>query len=242
MRAMGVCICHRIALLHDALSMPTLVPALSLLETRVLGVLVEKQHTVPDTYPLTLNALVSGCNQKNARDPVIEATDAEVQATIDRLKSLSLVMESSGGRVMRYSHNVGKVLGVPPQSVALLAVLFLRGPQTVGELRINTERLHRFGDILAVEAFLNELAEKPYVRELPRAPGARETRWAHLLSGEPVVPAAPVATAAMPAAGGEMLAMGEIAAIKANVDRLSAEVASLREVVEKLQRELGGPA
>jgi uncharacterized protein YceH (UPF0502 family) len=221
--------------------MPTLVPALSLLETRVLGVLVEKQHTVPDTYPLTLNALVSGCNQKNARDPVIEATDAEVSATIDRLKSLSLVMESSGGRVMRYSHNVGKVLGVPPQSVALLAVLFLRGPQTVGELRINTERLHRFGDILAVEAFLNELAEKPYVRELPRAAGARETRWAHLLSGEPVVAAAPVAAAAMPAAGGEVLAMGEIAAIKANVDRLSAEVASLREVVEKLQRELGGP-
>src|SRR6187402_3893650 len=125
------------------------VPALSLLETRVLGVLVEKQHTVPDTYPLTLNALVSGCNQKNARDPVIEAGDAEVQATIDRLKSLSLVMESSGGRVMRYSHNVGKVLGVPPQSVALLAVLFLRGHQTAGELRINTERLHRFGDILA---------------------------------------------------------------------------------------------
>ena len=135
-------------------------PVLSLLKTRVLGVLVEKQHTVPDSYPLTLNALVSGANQKTARDPVIEATEGEVQAAIDHLKSVSMVMESSGGRVMRYAQNVGKVIGVPPQSVALLAVLFLRGPQTAGELRINAERLHKFGDILSVEAFLNELAER----------------------------------------------------------------------------------
>src|ERR1700752_4089825 len=94
---------------------------LSLLETRVLGTLVEKQHTVPDSYPLTLNALVSGCNQKTARDPVMEATEAEVQMALDHLKALSLVMESSGGRVMRYAHNAGKALGLPPQSVALLA-------------------------------------------------------------------------------------------------------------------------
>jgi uncharacterized protein YceH (UPF0502 family) len=218
--------------------MPTLVPALSLLETRVLGVLVEKQHTVPDTYPLTLNALVSGCNQKNARDPVIEATDAEVQDAIDHLKSLSLVVESSGGRVMRYAQNVGKVLGVPPQSVALLAVLFLRGPQTAGELRIASDRLHKFGDILAVEAFLDELAEKPYVRELARAPGAREARWAHLLSGEPVMPAAAApSTAGAPA--GDLVQAGELAALKANVDRLQAEVAALREAVSKIQGELG---
>src|SRR5919204_3274331 len=100
-------------------------PVLSLLETRVLGVLVEKEHTVPDSYPLTLNAFVSGCNQKTARDPVIEATEAEVQAALDRLKTLSMVVESSGGRVMRYAQNAGKALGIPPQSVALLAVLFL---------------------------------------------------------------------------------------------------------------------
>src|SRR3954453_22818079 len=98
-------------------------PTLSLLETRVLGVLVEKQHTVPDSYPLTLNALASGANQKTSRDPVIEASDAEIQAAIDRLKTLSMVMESSGGRVMRYAQNVGKVLAIPPQSVALLAAL-----------------------------------------------------------------------------------------------------------------------
>ncbi|HET9650922.1 MAG TPA: YceH family protein, partial [Usitatibacter sp.] len=176
----------------------TPLPALSLLETRVLGVLVEKQHTVPDTYPLTLNALVAGANQKTSRDPVIDASEAEVQAAVDRLKTLSLVVESSGGRVMRYAHNAGKVLGLPPQSVAILAVLFLRGPQTAGELRINSERLHRFGDILAVEGFLHELAERPagaLVKELPRQAGARETRWTHLLSGEP---AAAVLAAASP--------------------------------------------
>jgi uncharacterized protein YceH (UPF0502 family) len=217
----------------------TPLPALSLLETRVLGVLVEKQHTVPDSYPLTLNALVSGSNQKTARDPVIEASEAEVQAAVDHLKSLSLVMESSGGRVMRYSHNVGKVLGIPPQSIALLAVMFLRGAQTSGELRINSDRLHKFGDILAVEGFLNELAQRregALVRELAKQPGARETRWAHLVSGEPQVSAP--SPAAM-AGGGDAISMSELAAMKANLDQLQAEVAGLRETVEKISRELG---
>ena len=116
-------------------------PTLSLVDTRVLGTLVEKQHTVPDTYPLSLNALVSGCNQKTSRDPVIEASQAEVQASIDRLKSCHLVMETTGSRVTRYAHNVERVLQIPSQSVALLTVLMLRGPQTAGELRIATERL-----------------------------------------------------------------------------------------------------
>ena len=202
-------------------------PHLSLLETRVLGVLVEKQHTVPDSYPLTLNALVSGANQKNARDPVMEATESEVQGAIDRLKNLSLVMESSGGRVMRYAQNVGKVLAIPPQSVALLAVLFLRGPQTAGELRINSDRLHKFGDILAVEGFLNEMAERSagaLVRELARAPGARETRWAHLLSGEP---AAPAAVAAPTSASEASVGVSEMAAMKARIDALESTVARL---------------
>ena len=217
-------------------------PALSLLETRVLGVLVEKQHTVPDSYPLTLNALVSGANQKTARDPVIEASEAEVQAALDHLKSLSLVVESSGGRVMRYAHNAGKALGLPPQSVALLAVLFLRGPQTAGELRINTERLHRFGDILSVEAFLNELAEKPWVRELPKQPGARETRWVHLLGTDPGdsqdLARAPAAAQQGPVAGPD-LTMSEVATIKANVAQLQSEVDALKATVARLTRELG---
>jgi uncharacterized protein YceH (UPF0502 family) len=209
-------------------------PALPLLETRVLGVLLEKQHTVPDTYPLTLNALVAGCNQKTSRDPVIEASEAEVQAAIDRLKPLSLVMESSGGRVMRYAQNLGKVLGIPPQSCALLAVLFLRGPQTAGELRINAERLHKFGDILSVEAFLRELAERKegaLVVELARAPGARETRWAHLLSGEPYIPAAAEARAAHANGSADP---GELQELRGRIDRLESEVASLREAIARL--------
>ena len=214
-------------------------PALSLLETRVLGVLIEKQHTVADSYPLTLNALVSGANQKTSRDPVIEAADAEVQAAVDHLKSLSLVMESSGGRVMRYAQNVGKVIGVPPQSVALLAVLFLRGPQTAGELRINSDRLHKFGDILAVEGFLRELAERSegaLVRELPRQAGARETRWVHLMSGEPSLPAVAPAPSV---SGGDAVSVSELAAMKANIDQLQREVAELRETVARLGKELG---
>ena len=214
-------------------------PILSLLETRVLGVLVEKQHTVPDSYPLTLNALVSGCNQKTSRDPVIEASEAEVQAAIDRLKSASLVVESSGGRVMRYAQNVAKVLAIPPQSVALLAVLFLRGSQTAGELRINSERMHKFGDILAVEGFLREMAERaegPLVRELAKQPGARETRWVHLVSGEPAAAAAAV----QPAVSSESaVTVSELVTMKAQIAQLESEVASLRATVERLGKELG---
>jgi uncharacterized protein YceH (UPF0502 family) len=149
--------------------------ALTPLEARVLGVLVEKQATVPDTYPLSLNALLAGCNQKTARDPVIQAGEADVLVAVDSLKSLSLVFESSGGRVARYEHNMQRAYGLPGQSVALLTVLMLRGPQTAAELRANTERLHRFADVSSVEGFLDELAAKqpPQVIRLPRAPGAR---------------------------------------------------------------------
>ena len=170
--------------------MPTTLPILSLLETRVLGVLAEKQRTVPDSYPLTLNSLVSGCNQKSSRDPVIEAAEAEVQTALDSLRGLSLIVETSGGRASRYAHNIEKVLHIPTQSTALLAMLMLRGPQTAGELRINCERLHKFADISSVESFLVELAERAagaLVVELPRQPGSRENRWMHLLSGAPVI-------------------------------------------------------
>ncbi|MFH1495040.1 MAG: YceH family protein [Pseudomonadota bacterium] len=213
-------------------------PILSLLETRVLGVLAEKQHTVPDTYPLTLNTLISGCNQKTSRDPVIEANEADVLTAIDSLRSLTLVVESSGGRVQRYAHNIERVLQVPSQSVALLVMLMLRGPQTAGELRLNSERLHKFSDISAVEAFLNELAERQagaLVVELPRQPGARENRWMHLLSGVPVI-AEPTHAAA--SSSGD-ISLGEIAALKAKVARLEAEVGELQALVTRLCTELG---
>ena len=221
------------------MSPPTL-PVLSLLETRVLGVLCEKQHTVPDTYPLSLNALVAGCNQKTSRQPLIEASEAEVQAAVDSLKGPALVMESSGGRVTRYAHNMGRVLQLPAQSIALLTVLMLRGPQTTGELRINCERLHRFADISAVEGFLQELAERPegaMVIELPRQPGARENRWAHLLSGTPVIETSAPASPSNEWAAD--VSVSELAALKANVARLESEVDALKGTVGKLCAELG---
>src|SRR5687767_10709472 len=193
---------------------------LSLLETRVLGTLYEKQHTVPDSYPLTLNALVSGCNQKTSRSPVMELTESEVQAALDSLKSANLVIETSGGRVSRYSHNIERVLQVPSQSAAILTVLMLRGPQTPGELRINCERLHSFSDISAVQGFLDELAARSLIVQLPRLPGARENRWAHLLSGTPAIE--PRAEA--PAAND----------LNATVARLESEVAALKEIVARI--------
>ncbi|MCO5124909.1 MAG: YceH family protein [Rhizobacter sp.] len=215
--------------------MPTNLRPLSPLEARVIGVLVEKQHTVADSYPLSLNALVLGCNQKTARDPVINATDAEVLVAIDGLKALALVIEVSGSRVSRYEHNLKRVLGVPGQSEAILTLLMLRGPQTAAELRATTERLHRFADISSVEGFLDELAarEPPLVVLLPRAPGAREPRWAHLLSGEVTAPSA-VAVDAQ-----DFVAAGEIAALKAEQARLATEVAELRALVTRMAAELG---
>jgi hypothetical protein len=215
-------------------------PELSLLETRVLGVLVEKQRTVPDTYPLTLNALAAGCSQKTSRDPVMSVTDTDVRATIDRLRSLSLVVESSGERVMRYAHNIERVLDVPSQAVALLATLMLRGPQTVGELRINSDRLHRFADGSAVEAFLHELADRgagALVAELPRQPGARENRWAHLLSGAPSI--ATVSVAEPQATAGSFVAPAELAALKESVRRLEDDFDALKRQVAMLREELG---
>ena len=210
--------------------------ALSPLEARVLGVLVEKQHTVPDSYPLSLNTLTLGCNQKTARSPVIDASDAEVLVALDGLKSLSLAFDGSGSRVVKYEHNMARVLGLPGASVALLTSLMLRGPQTSAELRINCERLHRFADISSVEGFLEELSAKttPMVIKLPRAPGAREARWAHLLCGEVAAELMVVSPA-----GGDSVAIGEIAALKAEQARLTAEVASLRALVQRIAGELG---
>jgi uncharacterized protein YceH (UPF0502 family) len=212
--------------------------ALSRFEIRVLGVLSEKQRTVPDSYPLTLNALVSGCNQKTSRNPILDISDSQAQSTLDSLKALSLVTESSGGRVFRYRHNLDGVLKIPSQSIALLTVLMLRGPQTPGELRIASERMHDFADISSVEAFLQELADRaagPLVRKLPRLPGARESRWTHLLGGEP----AAGDTAGAVDAGTEDVARGGVAALRADVARLEAELAGVKALLGRVCSELG---
>jgi uncharacterized protein len=204
---------------------------LSPLEARVLAVLVEKQRSVPDTYPLSLNALVAGCNQKTSRMPLTQASESDVALALDGLKAHSLAIESSGGRVMRYAHNTERVLSLPSQSVALLAVLILRGPQTAGELRINSERLHRFADISAVEAFLDELAQRAsgaLVAQLPRLPGTRETRWMQLLTG-----AAPD-TATVPDADAPP-ASDHPASLAAQIAGLRDEIAALRTQIEQLK-------
>ncbi len=212
---------------------------LSPLEARALAVLVEKQKTVPDIYPLSLNALTAGCNQKNNRDPVMHASEAQVQEAVDALHARSLVSQSSGARVARYEHNMARALRVPDQSVALLATLMLRGPQTAGELRINSERLHRFADISSVETFLEELATRPddqggaLVVKLDRQPGEREQRWAHLLSGPVAVPAPAPVSEPQQARG------DEIDALRDEVARLRAEVAALREAFDALPPRMG---
>ena len=192
-------------------------------EIRVLATLCEKQRTVPDTYPLSLNALVAGCNQKTSRHPVMELSEADVARALDRLKELRLVSEVSGSRVARFAHQFEKVVGVPGQAAALLTVLMLRGPQTAGELRLNCERLHPFADISSVEAFLDELAarEPALVKELPRAPGARENRWTHLLGDQEW---ADLVSSTVDSAADA----SEMAALKARVDALEQEVAELR--------------
>lgn len=212
----------------------TAIRPLSPVEARVLSTLMEKARTVPDTYPMTLNALLSGCNQKTSREPVMNLAESEAVAALEELRELGLVTETSGGRAARFGHQFQKTYGVPEQSAVLLGLLMLRGPQTAGELRLNAERWYRFADISSVEAFLDELQERAeekggaLVVKLPRAPGAREQRWAHLLCGPVDVDAlgAPV-----PSAGG--------AATNDRIAALEAEVAALRATLERVCSELG---
>ncbi|MDO5623341.1 MAG: YceH family protein [Pseudomonadota bacterium] len=216
----------------------SLIRPLTPLEARVLATLMEKARTVPDTYPLSLNLIVTGCNQKTSREPVMAVTEPEAQAALDDLKRLSLVIESHGSRVAKYEHNFQRVLGVPDQAAALLGLLMLRGPQTAAELRINAERWHRFADISSVEGFLNELAERtpdkggPLAVLLPRAPGAREPRWAQLLCGPVEVVDSHDSIAA---------SASEESADSQNdrISALEAEVAALRATVARLCDELG---
>jgi uncharacterized protein YceH (UPF0502 family) len=206
---------------------------LSAAEARVLATLMEKARTVPDSYPLTLNSLQSGCNQKSSREPVMNLSEDEIAQAIDGLRERSLVFESSGGRVARYEHNFERAVGVPSQAAALLGLLLLRGPQTAGELRLNAERWHKFADIGSVEVFLEELqdrsAEKggPLVVRLARAPGAREQRWAQLLCG-PVDAQTPVSAAPSQAGSSS----------HAELQALAERVATLEALVEELRQRL----
>ena len=221
---------------------PQLAPIkLSAIEARVLGTLMEKARTVPDSYPLSLNSLVLGCNQKNSREPAMNLSEAEAALALGSLKSLNLVRESSGSRVTRFEHNFQRGIGVPEQSAVLLGLLMLRGPQTAAELRLNTERWYRFADISSVDGFLEELQDRsdakggPLVTKLPRGHGEREQRWAHLLCG-------PIDLEHMAQIGSREMSVGQSASqneLAQRVGLLENEVAQLRETVQKLCSELG---
>ena len=200
---------------------------LSPVEARILGVLIEKEKTTPDVYPLSVNSLTAGCNQKTSRDPVMSLSEGEIQAALEELHSRLLVLETSG-RVMRYAHNFGRSYQLPGGAVVLLAVLMLRGPQTVSELRANCDRLHRFADSSSVEGYLEELAARPegaMAVRLPKQPGSREHRWAHLLCGE--LPAGPAALV-------ETISQAGSLDLEKRVARLEEEVAELRTMVARL--------
>jgi len=193
-------------------------------EARVLAVLAEKEKTVPDSYPMSLNAIITGSNQKTSRDPVMEVSETDALQAIDSLKSHTLVLETFGNRVTRYGHNIGRVLNLPTPASAIIVTLMLRGHQTSAELRANSERLYRFADVSSIEAFLAELSERadgPLVKLMPRAPGAREARWAHLLCGEPI------ASTHAPSAAPEGGLPGRVAALEEQVAQLSAQLARI---------------
>ncbi len=221
--------------------MSTPTPTLSPIEARILGTLMEKARTVPDSYPLTLNTLLLGCNQKTSREPLMELDEAQILSAIETLQQAQLLREVSGARVRRFEHNAQRGLGVPEQSAVLLGVLMLRGAQTAAELRLNCERWYKFADISSVEGFLEEMQDRapekggPMVVKMARAPGAREQRWAHLLCG-PVDPAQSCPSSADHSGGGAGTASHETLA---RVERLEAEVAQLRATVEQLCQELG---
>ena len=216
---------------------------LSLHETRVIGCLIEKEITTPEQYPLSLNALTNACNQKSNRDPVLELDEITVQQLVDQLIKKRLVSEQSsyGSRVPKFQHlfcntNFG-TLKFAPQELAIVCELFLRGPQTPGELRSRASRMCRFGDVSEIEAALEQLAARadgPFVQRLAREPGKRESRYAHLFSGE--LGAADEDEAPVRAIGE---APGANAA-EARLERLELRLAELETEVKRLKQRLDG--
>jgi uncharacterized protein YceH (UPF0502 family) len=198
------------------------------IEIRVLGCLIEKQRTTPDVYPLTLNALRLACNQATNRDPVVDYDEATVRDALHRLshRGWARLTSGQGSRTVKYRQLLDSALGLAPPEMALLGVLMLRGPQTPGELKQRTERLHRFDNLEDVERTLQALIERSYVLQLQRRPGQKEERYAQLLAGgQDAEPGATAVTAA-PESGDVDL--------QARVGRLEQEIAALREILDQL--------
>ncbi|HSM79385.1 MAG TPA: YceH family protein [Bryobacteraceae bacterium] len=200
---------------------------------RVLGALMEKEATTPEYYPLSLNALVNACNQKSNRQPVVEYDEDTVSDAMDGLRAVKLAVVITGsGRVSKYAQRISESLNLGRREMAVLCVLLLRGPQTLGEIKDRSERMHAFADLEEVERALDKLAEwpdVPLVRKLPRQPGQKEVRYAHLLAGEPAVQAEDAAPAAPNAPG------SRIAVLEEEVRRLSSAFAELKQRFDDLE-------
>jgi uncharacterized protein len=220
-------------------------------ETRVLGCLIEKQRTTPDTYPLTLNALRAACNQSTNRDPVVDYDEATIREAVTRLsrRRWARLASGAGSRASKYRHLLDEALTSAPDELAVLCVLMLRGGQTPGELKGRTERLHPFADLAAVHDTLEHLIDRDLVRHLPRRPGQKEERYEHRLSDDDAPEPAPVAAAATPVAeiapgvvrapGRPMPAVPERERVELPLDervaRLEAEVVQLRAELRALR-------
>jgi uncharacterized protein YceH (UPF0502 family) len=216
-------------------------------EARVIGCLIEKQITTPDQYPLSLNALTNACNQKSNRDPVLALDEATVQQVVDGLSRRHMVMEKSGfgSRVSKYQQRFCNTefssLQFTPQELAIVCELLLRGPQTPGELRSRASRMAEFSDVAQVEHALEALAQRAggaLVTRLPREPGRRESRYAHLLSGMAAVKAAAAAASAGMAAEPAAAAPADRSHAE-RIDALEEEVCALRAGLDDLRRQLG---
>jgi uncharacterized protein YceH (UPF0502 family) len=215
-------------------------PQLDAIEARVLGALIEKDLTTPDYYPLSLNALVNACNQLNNREPVMSLGEPDVTRALDKLRDKRLAVVITGGdsRVMKFAHKAREIFELSRPEVSLLCLLLLRGPQTVGELRGRSGRMHEFSDLADVQATLGRLAnrENPdqpaLVTLLPRAPGTKESRYAHVLSGEPAAPVAIAATSSVAPA-----AVAPLSSDTVRLAQLEADNAALKQQLADLRRE-----
>ena len=219
----------------DSPQRPRIPRTLDPTELRILGSLMEKQMSTPEYYPLTLNALVAATNQKSNREPVMELSEADVQRALDRLQDERLVWRVMGGRAVRFDHNLDKVWHLKPAEKAVLTLLFLRGPQTPGELRGRSDRLHKFDSVDEVESLLRDMAEhsEPLVRELQRRPGQKETRWAHTVGG---------ATVEEPGLGASGFAAADVPAsepLSVRVTRIEQRVEELAQQLRALMQKLG---
>jgi uncharacterized protein YceH (UPF0502 family) len=214
----------------DSRQRPRIPRTLDPVEVRLLGSLMEKQLTTPEYYPLTLNALLAAANQKSNREPVMELGESEVARALDRLQDEKLVWRVMGGRAVRFDHNLDNVWHLNRREKALLALLFLRGPQTSGELRGRSDRLQSFDTVAEVEDILRDMAahSEPLVRILPRRPGQKEERWAHTTGGA-IVESTPVAETHE--VRGEPLTV--------RVQRLEEQVAALTAALDELKTKLG---